>query len=87
VSLPTRERLEELRAIAARGWAMETFGTDELVPLLDAALVLRRAERYAVSFGRTIGGEYRATIGDRCYDAPDLITAIKAALDAVEPKP
>lgn len=87
-SLPSKERLEELRFHAERGDG-PSVTNPELLSLLDAALTLRRLEEWL----EIRGSLYVAHYGDFKVDlfgapasraSPDLLAALQAALAAAE---
>jgi hypothetical protein len=97
VTLPTRERIEDLRKRTLERWVgvhgerskIEPLGAEETLALLDAALVLRRAEEW-LRGGAYFSVEYwcESFLVDprdhEMHGGPDLLTALKAALDAAE---
>lgn len=93
-ALPSLERLEELR----KAWALQHIGDPEMVALLDAALVLRRAEAWIkadrMHYVRDIDNDGDEIVvrligshpGEPQGIGPDLLSALRAALDAAEGK-
>jgi len=102
MTIPSRERLEELRAARKSADFGRNFGltyelaNDELLALLDCALVLRRLEEWlrggidreanhvAVDqFGACVGLYDDGAPCASALSKPDLLSAMRAALDKV----